>query len=203
MIVLIDNTEDSKEFYTKFVAFLTKSKITFKSVRTVSELINIPPLAVQGFILSGSTVHVPEIDENRRLMNTYAIHSGLPVLGICFGAQFIYQYFKGRLTRLPHMFCETNNVTCIEDPFMAYMKPEFQAKFCAEYMTTNTPKVLMPLCTSTIYKKDRMVAFRHHTRPLYGCIYHPEDKTYTQRILRNFIKITKQRRNGHKGKEFP
>lgn len=192
MIVVVDNTVDSRKFCENVLAFLAACSVPRQCVRHLSEALSIPRHTIHGFILTGSSMHLHEMDEDRRLLNTLAMDSGKPVLGICLGAQILLTHLQGRLVKMPSMLCGAADVRRVRDnePILENMPASFKAKFCARFVPSSrrVPPDVVPLCTAKLTGvQQRVVAFRHSTRPIYGCMFHPEDRPETHTILRNFV----------------
>lgn len=190
MFVVVDNTNKRKQFLPKLLAYLTQEQVPFTTVRTLDELRMIPQDSIHGIILSGSNQNIQDVSADKYLMNVYAITLGCPLLGICFGAQFIHVYHGGQLVDQKKTTCYDMEVRAKEGGQV------FKAKFCNRYTFDsynlchfdvlaeyNTPR------GSTTYA----CMFKHKKKPLWGVLFHPEDHPHTQAIIGAFIQKSTSR----------
>lgn len=180
MIIVIDNTSTSKRFLSKLVKYLTKHGIPHTTIRTLQQLQAIPKPKIKGFILSGSARHVPEVNAEQYLLNAATLMYNVPVLGICFGAQFIHMYHDGHLKRLSKHHCRHFPVN-FDDTMI-------EAKFCNTFVVQNVATSLRVTGTYDVERETYACAFQHVTKPIYGVLFHPEDHVKTHHILDSFIK---------------
>lgn len=184
MIGVVDNTSfgssSSKMYFTKIIDTLRKYKIPFKIINSTEDVTT----AISGYILSGSPVHVPNMSERQRNLNNAAIASHKPVLGICFGSQFICTYFGGTIEEMPRFVCSSRIIRKQSDV------PVFTARFCARYRIKEIPKCCTPFLYATLNNTHSIVGFKHNTRPIFATLFHPEYYPATHHILINFVKTT-------------
>lgn len=144
-----------------------------------------PDASVKGVIFSGSPCSVrdkgaPDID----LEQFY----GLPILGICYGAQLIAQKTGGKV--LPSAIREYGraNLHFIhqKDPLFRYLSPDSQVWMShGDTIAVVSDEFEITASTATV----RIAAFRHKSMPVYGIQFHPE-VTHTlegRQLLRNFV----------------
>jgi GMP synthase-like glutamine amidotransferase len=181
MIVVIDNTDGKqREYLLRLTAFLSEHHVPYIVVNKLKDIEKIGNIS--GFILTGSTYDIPNMTQNHRQNNKYAITSGLPVLGICFGAQFILTHFRGHLRELPEFFCKSVTVDTNTSAF--------RARFCAHFLPAPPlPKTLVPQATLSKNGVKTVVSFKHASRPIYGTLFHPEYLKSTHFILHEFLEL--------------
>lgn len=183
MIIIVDNTIGTRTNYRDMIIeCLKKNKIKHVLVRTAAELvaeINDDGKKFRGIILTGSTVHVPDMSAQQYQMNLAAVRSGLPVLGICFGSQFICEYLGGSIERMPRLVCDSRMIRGSSG--------QMSARFCARYRLARIPPECKVLYVATINGiTDAPVAFQHRRKPIYGTLFHPEYHPHTQTMITHF-----------------
>jgi GMP synthase-like glutamine amidotransferase len=183
MIVVVDNTLPHSTILCKpyLIAYLKNSGYPYLVARTLSGLVKIQNNNdVSGFILSGSAQHLHKIDKEKTDMNTMAIESGLPVLGICFGSQFINCYFGGTIKYIGPTKSVIRDVTILKS------NKTFEANFIASYYIHTLAPSFKELHKES--KTGRVVFFKHKRRKIYGVLYHPESSlAQAQFVLGHFI----------------
>lgn len=184
MIVVIDNTVLHTSICKPFLlAYLKANKQDYITVRTKSRLVSVcRDNDVTGFILTGSSQHLRNIDVDKYEMNAMAVDSGLPVLGICFGSQFINAYFGGKIRYSGPLKNLIKDVTILKND------KTFKANFLASYYIHTLADVCVPLYVET--KSKRVVFFKHGSNKMkiYGVLFHPESNLVeTHFVLDDFI----------------
>lgn len=184
MIIVIDNTVLHTSICKPFLlAYLKENNHEFIVVRTKSRLVKVwEDNDVTGFILTGSSQHLHNIDADKFEMNAMAVDSGLPVLGICFGSQFINTYFGGKIRYSGSL----KNI--IKDVSILKNNKTFKANFMASYYIHTLADVCVPLYVETNSK--RVVFFKHGStrKKIYGVLFHPESNlAETKFVLDDFI----------------
>lgn len=185
MIIVVDNTVGTRTNYRDMIIDCLKThKIKHVLVRTSAELA--AKLARNRrnndirIILTGSTAHVPEMTAEQYHLNAAAVRSGFPVLGICFGAQFLCQYLGGSIARMPRMVCDSRIIRGVGGESLI-------ARFCARYRLARIPLECDVMYVATMDgNKKAPVAFRHMSKPIYGTLFHPEYHAHTHDIIIRF-----------------
>lgn len=185
MIVVIDNTTKTKQFLPKILAYLGSKKTKYTVVRTLEELQEIPKTMIHAYILSGSSSNLHDMTISQYLMNVAAIHHGVPVLGICFGAQFLQVYYGGQLCRLSRLYCQDLDI------MLANNQHHMSVRFCNHYAMEHVATTLQALATYTVENKPLICMFRHKTKPHYGMLFHPEHHLSTHVFLDAFLRLSK------------
>lgn len=196
MIVVIDNTKEQKTkmFLPKLIEYLNSVKIPYTivdgSIEGIRQLKQIPPHAVQGIILSGSPLMFNDrLKQEHYQCNIYCLQKmkHVPILGICFGCQFINTYFGGTLHDTGAVHCQKYNITTI--------KRAISAKFCCRYVLENVPHSKLQVMALMQFNDGKMYpcAIKHKRRHIYGTLFHPEALESTKWILDAFLKICQVR----------
>lgn len=181
MIVVIDNTNRKKIFLPKLLQALENMKVPHVKVHNITDLQNIPKETIQGFILSGSSQNLQDLTMEEYIMNVLAIEHGCPVLGICFGSQFLHVYHGGQLV-------DMQRVTCRDIPIHVIPTRDFiTAKFCNRYTFKEPANGFEKIAEYAIDGITYMCMFKHKNKPLWGTLFHPEGHRETYIILEAFV----------------
>lgn len=143
-----------------------------------------------GMVLSGGAPRIGLSDSLGRC-GEY-IESGLPVLGICAGEQFMARHFGGKVE--PGKVPEFGRVEIFVDKPNDLLKGIPQ-KFIAWSSHNDEVSVLPDEFENLAHSKDcRVQIMRHKVRPLYGIQFHPEVEhtEYGDTIFENFAAICKR-----------
>ncbi len=141
-----------------------------------------------GLVLSGGAPTIS--DESLKLGNTDEyIELGIPVLGICVGAQYLARYFGGRAgpASIPeygrteiHVIHENDIFLGIPETFIAWESHNDEIKELGRELT---------LLASS--ESCKVQGFKHRDRSIYGLQFHPEVEhtQYGREIFNNFLKV--------------
>lgn len=151
---------------------LINEKITVQAltVETTREVVPDQVESADLIVLSGGTGR--SIEKNPitfRNLTKLIAESGRPVIGVCLGAEALAVHFGGRLEKMPIRRVGNTRIS-LEEPLRdalganSIMVNEFHSWLIA------SGGELQVLATS----KDRIEAFRHPTRPIFGLQFHPE-----------------------------
>jgi anthranilate/para-aminobenzoate synthase component II len=199
MILVVDNTADQSiaMYLPKLLSYLRQRGYQYRVVRSIDDMKHI--MNVQGIILSGSPIMVTEkdfIDNNDVFFtNVHAIHvkHGVPILGICFGCQFLNVLWGGDLHKLRSTLCKTVPVEFCQEKIMGTKIPasphEFQ--FCCRYTPNKIPHQFRALAHMTREGKQYPCMIRHKRLPIFGTLFHPEYHADTHWVLDAFMKQCK------------
>lgn len=173
--------------YNQLIARRVRENNVFSIVKpcdiSFQEIMDINP---QGIILSGGPLSVHEKESpscDKRIFDM-----NIPVLGICYGMQFIAQHFQGKVER-------TNKREYGSTPFICNTSsPLFdgieQKEFTAWMSHGDKINVLPPGFRRIGHTKHtKIAAFENRKKKIYGTQFHPE-VTHTRNgklILENFL----------------
>lgn len=147
-------------------------------------------LGPSGIVLSGGAPRIGLSDRLGRC-GEY-IDSGLPVLGICAGHQYMARHFGGKAE--PGKVPEFGRVEIFVDDPDELLK-DIPQKFIAWTSHNDEVSVLPESFINMARSKDcKVQVMRHKTRPLYGIQFHPEVEhtEYGNKIFENFIEICRK-----------
>jgi len=135
---------------------------------------NTTPLAdikADGLVLSGGAPRVGVDAEKMGKCGDY-INSGIPVLGICAGHQFMATHLGGKAgpSKVPE-FGKMMVTVDDEDDIFKGLPTEFVAWESHNDEVTEMPAGFVALAHSD---NCQIQAMRHKTKPLYGLQFHPE-----------------------------
>ena len=143
-----------------------------------------PDASVKGIILSGSPCSVR--DTTAPKLDLTPIRGRLPILGICYGAQYLAQAFGGKVeasNRREYGRAILKRVG--PSPLFSGLSPETQV-----WMSHGDTITALPLGTSVIGSTAdvRNAAFQFEDEPIYGVQFHPEvfHTEEGSRIIGNF-----------------
>lgn len=126
---------------------------------------------IKGFIISGSPCSV--LEENSPSINLGAIEASRPVLGICYGAQFISKYYGGSVEH-----SQSREYGRAQFKIHSQDEPLFEgiSKESTVWMSHGDSITSLPSgCTLLGSTEDvRNAAFRLDGRQFYGLQFHPE-----------------------------
>lgn len=182
MIFVIDNSVYKKDSNYKLYDTLDKYHVKFLIIKTIQQLIDYMKLCKPTyFILSGSPLMFSRTDmiqfKEQFELNKFILDSfigNVPILGICFGAQFIISYFRGQLYKLEEKFCGFWDNT--------------KLYFCLNYLIHKLPNGF-----KTIMKLGNFgtIMFLSMENNIYGVMFHPEKHEDTTFIIKEFLNIMK------------
>lgn len=136
---------------------------------------NKTPLAdikADGLVLSGGAPRVGLDEGKMGLCGEYIDRSGIPVLGICAGHQFMATHLGGKAgpSKVPE-FGKTMVTVDEEDDIFKGLPTEFVAWESHNDEVTELAPDFLSLAHSDSCKVQAM---KHKSRPLYGLQFHPE-----------------------------
>ncbi|MGQ9587162.1 MAG: GMP synthase subunit A [Thermoplasmata archaeon] len=151
-------------------------------------------IRADGLVLSGGAPRVGLNIEAMGLCGEYIDNSGLPILGICAGHQFMATHFGGEAgpSKVPE-FGKMVITVDDEDDLFKGLPDTFVAWESHNDEVTRLPPDFIALAHSD---SCQIQAMKHKTRPLYGLQFHPEvehtDNGYE--MFQAFIDVCQARR---------
>ncbi len=141
--------------------------------------------SIKGIILSGSPFSVT--DERALRMNLDSILSARPVLGVCYGAQYMAQHFGGRVEASEHREYGRANLTAIQDDQLFSNIDEGSQVWMSHGDTITQLPEQFELLAST--GNIPVAAYKLKNRAVYGIQFHPEVTHSLQgkQLLENFV----------------
>ena len=185
-IIVLDFGSQYSRLITRRVRELHVYSELVPATTTLAQLQQQPHLDIRGFILSGGPASV--YDEQAPLCDPAILTSGLPVLGICYGAQLTAKLFGGKVGKSDKreygraMFAITK-----DDPLLKDISPGSQVWMSHSDTIKELPPAFELLGTTETIP---VAAFRsNNTKALYGLQFHPEvyHSVEGKKIIRNFI----------------
>ena len=141
---------------------------------------------VKGVILSGSPCSVRE--ENAPRVNLEGIKGVLPLLGVCYGAQYLAQFFGGSVEKSPtrEYGRAMMNVRDDDDPLMAGLSANSQVWMSHGDTITAIPPTYRIIAST---EDVNIAAFRISGEQTWGLQFHPEvyHSSEGTQLLRNFV----------------
>ena len=141
---------------------------------------------VKGVILSGSPCSVRE--ENAPRVNLEGIKGVLPLLGVCYGAQYLAQFFGGSVEKSPtrEYGRAMMNVRDDDDPLMAGLSASSQVWMSHGDTITAIPPTYRIIAST---EDVNIAAFRISGEQTWGLQYHPEvyHSYEGTQLLRNLV----------------
>jgi len=150
--------------------------------RPWSEIARLNP---KGVVLSGSPFGVYE--PNAPGCDPMLLTSGVPILGICYGLQWLAQRLGGNVAKNDYReYGSAIATVTTSDPFLANVPPRFEA-----WMSHGDSVVALPSGFTTLASTGStpFAAVVDHGRKIYGVQFHPE-VTHTPlgvQIFKNFV----------------
>jgi GMP synthase (glutamine-hydrolysing) len=171
--------------YTQLIARRVREHHVYCEIHPYNHL---PPItdAVKGLILSGSPASVNDPIPPKPALDPFQL--SVPVLGVCYGAQYLAAFSGGRVqpSRTREYGRARLQIRAIDSPLMRSIIPHSQVWMSHSDTITDLPDSFELLAGT----ESVSVAAFHHTRlPIYGIQFHPE-VTHTEQgkaLLGNFL----------------
>lgn len=187
-ILVVYNQKVNHHFYKYLIKFLKDHSINFVQITSLKDLQKIKDKSqyLKGAIFSGSDKRIMRSHSktNIELMSKVIETFNVPVLGICYGMQFVNVYCKAKIQALPE-FC--NKKIFVNTLKTHKLLKNMNQNFYAE--CRNHDIVVEPGANTNVLVKhgDYIQVTANDKLKLYGTQFHPELKKSTYPILLNFI----------------
>ena len=171
--------------YTQLIARRVREQNVYCEIHPYNDF-PAPDASVKGVILSGSPHSVRE--ENAPNPNLENIKGKLPLLGVCYGAQLLTQFFGGDVMKSTVREYGRANLSMIEENNLLLNKVPLGSQVWMSHADTIKE---LPTEFEKITSTDSVAiaGFQSRTEPTYGIQFHPEvyHSTHGAQILRNFL----------------
>ena len=171
--------------YTQLIARRVRELNVYCEIHPFNK-IPVPDASVRGVILSGSPFSVR--DEHAPAPDLSAIKGKLPLLGVCYGAQFLASAFGGEVQPAPSREYGRAMLTVGDagDPLMRGLPATTQVWMSHGDTITSVPADYKVVAST---EEVRVAAFRIEGEQTWGIQFHPEvyHSTDGTQLLRNFV----------------
>jgi anthranilate/para-aminobenzoate synthase component II len=184
-ILIIDNTGGDKNVYLpKILDIFTRHNISYIMINTKRQLDSLKePIAA--VLLSESPPlfgnKKPKEDRELNAMTIEKYMNKVPIVGICFGCQFINTHFGGTLMKLDEAFCGPTRVSFGDES-------QLQIQYCLRYVIDKLAPDFKALAHSTIHGIRFPCFIAHKKKEIYGMLFHPEYLKDTEHLLHKIFK---------------
>lgn len=186
-ILLVDN---KSKHYQEIVDYLRRKKTTIvraDPLKADPRKINFD--VIDGAVLTGG--NDIQIQKKRKFnYNIIRFMSNKPILGICYGHEFLIEYYKGHLYKMKWRAQGFSFVQVIKDnPLIEDDKISVYKGH--SYATGILPDCLEDLAHSSDCEYEMV---QHKTKPHFGVQFHPEMTKDGKIIFDNFLRICRKNR---------
>ena len=181
-ILLVDN---KSKHYKEIVDYLRSKKVTIVKVDPLkADLKKINFNLIDGAILTGG--NDTEIQKKRNFnYKVIRLMKNRPVLGICYGHEFLIEYYNGHLFKMDwrsqgnhYIRVIKNNLLISKGKFLVYKGHSFAGGILSNCFEK--------LADSNDCENEML---RHKTKPHFGVQFHPEMTKSGKIIFDNFLKL--------------
>ncbi len=186
-ILIIDNTRDDVRSYLPMILkLLNQNRIPYIKITEEEEISKInkpinavlisesPPVVEGNFYYSQDNYEL-----NRKTLEKYTALN-VPIVGICFGCQFINTYFGGTLKKLDKEYCRTSLVTFKNEK-------QIHIQFCLRFIIDKVAPDFKVLAYSSVHGITFPAMIAHKSKHIYGMLFHPEYLEETEFMLHNLF----------------
>lgn len=192
MIVVVDNNKKGdKDSLFKVLKDLKFNFIVLQS----SKALRLKD--VEGIIFSGGALSLKRklyIDGLKADFSSL-LNYDVPILGICLGHEIIAEAFGAKIGSMDNgVECNSLRINILNNRGIFKELPKHIYVYESHYnYVKNLPSSLVVSASS---QRNKVEAFFHKKRPIFGVQFHPEDSgEFGKKILINFLKICKSYRN--------
>jgi len=173
--------------YTQLIARRVRELHVYSEIHPFNKIPKIDS-SVKGVILSGSPFSVRDV--NSPVPDLYGIKGKIPILGVCYGAQYLAHYFGGQVLPSNHREYGRANLDYIDSSNELFQNISTGTQV---WMSHGDTIAGMPdyyrLIAST--RDVKIAAFSINNEKTYGIQFHPEVYHSTEGLvlLRNFVTV--------------
>ena len=143
---------------------------------------------IKGIILSGSPFSVNDDNAPAPRLNSFV--GKIPILGICYGAQYIAKYFGGKVVRTSISEYGPRKLSFVDSSSLLFknIKSEYIVWMSHSDTIVNIPQNFKVNCSTD----DVTIAgFEDYSKKIYGVQFHPEvhHSVIGKDVLKNFLDI--------------
>ena len=191
MILLINN-HSGKIYEISKVLKKLHTEYTIRDQK--SNLSKINKSSISGVILSGGGLQLDKKIKFNQIRADIAsiMRFNVPILGICLGHEIIAEAFGGEIVKLRKEEIDSNlNVRILKKSKIFKGLPNYmEADEQHSRYVRDLPKEFIVTAHS---KRDKIEAFFHKKKPIFGVQFHPEDSGIIgEQIIKNFLDICKK-----------
>ncbi len=174
--------------YTQLIARRIRELNVYCEIHPYNKLAVLETSQFNGIILSGSPFSVLEENALQFPIKDVLAKYKLPLLGVCYGAQFLAKEFGGKVERSSKREYGRAHLDFIEDSNALFngISPKSQV-----WMSHGDSVLELPTGFKLLATTDSIpvAAFKHDTEEIYGIQFHPEVTHSTEggKLLKNFV----------------
>ena len=141
-------------------------------------------------ILSGRRKNSKEINSANSRIISYCYENGIPLLGICYGAEILALTLGGTIRRMPEHVQGQMSITIGKQNPLTKEKTSLSVYESHAYCVARLPPEFISLASSP-YCQHEM--FSHSSKPIFGTQFHPEKSGIDGNIvMRSFVEIRQE-----------
>src|SRR5690625_1913699 len=182
VVIVIDFGSPYNQLLTRKIRELGVYSELHPHTISAEEIDKINPKAI---ILSGGPYHID--DEYRYRIDSSIFTSGIPILGICYGAQLIVDYFGGKLKHVASRSYQTETMKVVHDSLLySDILREQQAYISEGDVISEVPTQFQ---IDARLEDGTIASFSNEPKKVYGIQFYPEVEAteYGTEILKNFL----------------
>jgi anthranilate synthase/aminodeoxychorismate synthase-like glutamine amidotransferase len=185
MILLLDNYDSFTYNLADYLQRIAAQVMVRRNDVELNELTSYP---IEGLLLSPGPSTPSQAGNLMAIIEHYVEKQPhIPILGVCLGHQALGEYFGAQLVRASYpMHGKLSQIYQQQaSELFAGLPLAFDVVRYHSLLLTDLPDCLQPLAQTA---QGELMAFQHHSRPIYGVQFHPEAALtqYGLELLRNW-----------------